>query len=53
MSVHENISFSRWYISNTKHTLGPELLGLTLGWGAGGTLGLDLDGAHPEAAGIP
>jgi hypothetical protein len=37
-----------WYISITKHTLGPELLGLTMGWER--TLGLELAGAHPEAA---
>jgi hypothetical protein len=37
------------YISDTKHTLGPELLGIALGWER--TLGLELDGAHPEAAG--
>jgi hypothetical protein len=37
------------YISNTKHTLGPELLGFAMGWER--TLGLELDGAHPEAAG--
>jgi hypothetical protein len=32
-------------------TLGPELLGLTLGWGR--TLGLELAGAHSEVAGSP
>jgi hypothetical protein len=38
-----------WYISNTKNTLGPELLGITMGWER--TLGLKLARAHPEAAG--
>jgi hypothetical protein len=40
-----------WYISITKHTLCPELLGLILGQER--TLGLELAGAHPKAAGSP
>jgi hypothetical protein len=38
-----------WSVSNTKHTLGPELLGLILGWER--APGLELAGAHPKAAG--